>query len=406
MIRAFVLACLFASTCFAQGKIKVEVQPYSAEFAADSVPTEIPLVVTVTHIKPNVPHPSNELNIIDFGAKPNDGADDTAAFNAALAAAKTQGKSVRVPDGTFHKNNLIYVDSVKLIGNGDKSEIVSTNFQKSSIYLRGKKPCVQGIKHRFDTAGVSRQSHGDTCSLFVDKAQGFTIENVTVIGSPSAGILNWGGVGTAAEPCLIKNCRVSGTLADGIHNTNAANFVRVEGNTVSQSNDDGIAVVSYRKYVTPCRNITILNNTIDNINWARGIAVVGGEFVEVLDNRINRTTAAGIYLVAEANEWDTFGLKGINVRRNSIERACSDANGSPICPTGHPGILISGRTGFVAEDITVDTNTIRSPTTDGIRVGSNVARVVLSANTMVGIPSNRKMITVDPASTNQVTIRP
>lgn len=414
MVRmlSLLVLLLVESSVFAQtaGRIRIDVEAYSAEFAADALPTKLPLVVTAKYIPPTPPPPPppppNELSIIDFGAKPNDSIDDTVAINTALAAGKSQGKAVRIPAGVFHHSNLIFCDSVQMIGGGDSSELVATNFRRSSIYLRGKKPTITAIKHTFLTAGVTRQSHGDSCSLFVEKSQGFVIENVTVLGSPSSGILNWGAVGTATDPCLIKNCRVAATLADGIHNTNATNFVRVEGCTVRQSNDDGIAVVSYRSNASPSRNITIINNTVENVNWGRGIAVAGGEFIEILDNRINRTTAAGLYLVSEGNEWDTFGLKGISAKRNTIDKACSDANGNPICPTGHPGILLAGRVGFLAEDITIESNTIRNPTTDGIRVGTNVARVVLAGNTITGTLLNRKMIAIDPAATNQVTIRP
>jgi hypothetical protein len=414
MLRVLLMALLFASPCFAQGRIKVEVEAYSTEFEADSVPTKLPLSATVTYMKPPVtptpppppPPTTNTLNIVDFGAKPNDSIDDTAAINRALAAGKSQLKDVIATGGKYMHNDLIYVDSVRLIGVGDATEFVATNFRRSSIYLRGEKPAVIAIKHSFNTAGVTRQAHGDACSLFVEKSQGFVIDNVTVVGSPSAGIMNWGAIGTAAEPCLIKNCRVSGTLADGIHNTNATNFVRVEGCTVTNSRDDGIAVVSYMANGTPCRNVLIADNTVSSISWGRGIAVVGGEFVEVLGNKINRTTAAGVYLVAEANEWNTFSLKSVTVKGNTIERACYNDAGASVCPTGHPGILIAGRVNMPVQDFLIERNTILAPATDGIRVDSYVARVRLVSNAFVGIPASRSTIRISSASQSEVTVVP
>jgi hypothetical protein len=417
MLRVLLIALLFASPCFSQGRIKVDVESYSAEFPADGLPTKLPLGVTLKYIPPApaptptptptpIPPATNELSIVDFGAKANDSIDDTAAINRALAAGKSHGKTVRVPAGVFRHNDLLYCDSVKMIGVGDASELIATNFRRSAIYLRGKKPIVESIKHSFNTAGVARQSHGDTCSLFVEKSQGFLISDVTVVGSPSAGIMNWGAVGTAADPCVIKNCRMSGTLADGIHNTNATNFVRVEGCTVSTPRDDGIAVVSYMSNGTPCRNILIADNTVSSVSWGRGITVVGGEFVEVLNNKINRTTAAGVYLVAEANEWNTFSLKGVTVKGNTIERACYNDAGAAVCPTGHPGVLIAGRIGMPAQDLLIERNTILAPATDGIRVENHVARVRLVSNAFVGIPSSRATIRVVPTSQSEVTIVP
>jgi polygalacturonase len=45
---------------------------------------------------------ANSLSVTDYGANGSDQADDLAAFDACIAAAKAQGKNVYIPSGKFY----------------------------------------------------------------------------------------------------------------------------------------------------------------------------------------------------------------------------------------------------------------------------------------------------------------
>ena len=70
---------------------------------------------------------------------------------------------------------------------------------------------------------------------------GVQVLGVTIQGGASAGIFVFGGSSVA----IVGNT-VEATLADGIHTTYGSTNVLVRGNTVKNTGDDLIAVVSYR----------------------------------------------------------------------------------------------------------------------------------------------------------------
>lgn len=76
------------------------------------------------------------VNVIDFGAKPNDGGQDTAAFRKAIAT----GRNVLVPHGVFHLDGAdgtpilrITTPGQKIYGHGARS-IIKTNSNTTVIY--------------------------------------------------------------------------------------------------------------------------------------------------------------------------------------------------------------------------------------------------------------------------------
>src|SRR5437016_6329267 len=69
----------------------------------------------------NVPH---SLSVLAYGADPTGQADSANAFDATIAAAKAQNKTVFIPAGTFQVNRHILVDNVTIQGAGNWWTIV------------------------------------------------------------------------------------------------------------------------------------------------------------------------------------------------------------------------------------------------------------------------------------------
>ena len=130
-------------------------------------------------------------------------------------------------------------------------------------------------------------------------------------------------------------------LADGIHITGGSSDGLVAGNLVRDSGDDMIAVVSYlgadaalplpaaaellaqlpaRRERYLVRNVLVTGNDLAGGYWGRGITVVGGEDVAILDNTLDRCVhAAAVYLAREPG-WRTFGVRNVRVAGNRISR--------------------------------------------------------------------------------------
>src|SRR5260221_6445408 len=69
-------------------------------------------------VAPPVVQPADSLSIADYGADPSGVQDSTQAMNKAIAAAKSQDKTVWIPGGTFTITSHVIVDNVTVRGAG------------------------------------------------------------------------------------------------------------------------------------------------------------------------------------------------------------------------------------------------------------------------------------------------
>lgn len=312
---------------------------------------------------------SSYVNIVAHGATANDGTDDTAAIGAAISAAKTAGKAVFVPAGTFHHNNHLIFNAVSLIGTGSGSVLHATNDLKQNVRLTGASGRVSDVK--LTSSATTRGETGEHQRLHILGATDFIIERVTVDGSHASGIFNYGG-----SRGVIRDCTVRNTMADGIHNTEAASHTVIEYNTVTQTGDDLIAVVSYQGDPGETNNITIRRNTVSSNTHGRGITVVGGNTILIEDNSISSPHVAGIYIASEFVKYNTFGVSNVIVRRNRIDRATI---GHP--DSGHGALMVYSSTSLPVTNITFEDNKVYNSQKMAVHInGASVGTVQLTNN--------------------------
>lgn len=310
------------------------------------------------------------VSILKFGAKSGQYA-TTALRQAVLAAKSTSEQCVFVPVGTFKVTRFTVDDGVKLIGTGDSSVLYAPDPADRQLNLVGSGSGVYRLK--LLTQGTQRTN--DNEGILIDgAATNFVIDNVTIDGGNGPGIITFGG-----SYGRITNNRVFNTLSDAIHLSGGANYIYVAGNTVRNSGDDMIAVVTYDYQPINSYEILIENNDLANQKWGRGITVVGGERVTIRNNRITASSDAGIYIAAESS-WSTRGVDNVKVQNNRLDR----------CPMAHPehgqsSILVYADNSFWIKNVLLDANTITNSPTEPLRVEShNVQNVVCANNTYNG----------------------
>lgn len=252
------------------------------------------------------------VSIADYGAVPDDGIDDLNAIRQAVTAAKASNKNVYVPPGTFFYSDVIVLDGVDLAGEGEASVLHSTNPQRQAVQLTGNGSGLSRVKlttvpvtERLSTS-VSARVH------IMPGAADFTIADTFIAGGSSAGIIGYG-----INGAIVRN-HVRDTLADGIHITGGSANVRIEENTVRDTGDDMIAVVSYEKNGTWVNNVKIANNDVAG-GHARGITVSGGTNISIEKNRIADTGGAGVFIASEGS-YRTYEVRNLQVVRNHILR--------------------------------------------------------------------------------------
>jgi len=288
-----------------------------------------------------------------YNANGNGTYDNTTAINNALSAAASSSpkKDVYIPAGTFAHSGQIYVNGVKLWGAGRTTAILkATNPDQSAVNLQGSGAQLLTLEICCPSA-TTRLSTGWQTGVQI-LGSNFLVQNINigapnVVGSPSAGILSYGGSQGVIEANNIYN-----TLADGIHLTNGSNNIGVNANTITNAGDDMIAVVSYLGDATVCQYNTITNNNCVSQTWGRGISVVGGNQIGIYGNTIQSSFCAGMYICSEENSsYHTKAATNIDIYNNQI------LNANVGWQTVNQGaILVYGNSGYVTSNVNIHDN--------------------------------------------------
>jgi parallel beta-helix repeat protein len=278
---------------------------------------------------------------------------------------------VSVPSGTCAYGDVIRLDGVQIVGNGDASVLWSLNWQRAALFLYGNGAGVRSVK----LTGVKapgRQSPWEMTRITLFGASNFVIDNVTIEGSAAAGIQT----AQSTNNGRITNNRISDTLADSIHITDKASYITVENNRIRNAGDDGVAVVSYRYDGGLVSHITARNNDIANNRWGRHMSVVGGSDVLYENNLLqnNQASFACVYIAQEGG-YGTYAARNVTVQRNTLAN-CGGTS------TGHGAVMVFSDGGEANTNITLARNDVQQTGQSGIRVFSPM-------NQNVTVDSNR-----------------
>ena len=273
-------------------------------------------------------------SVAEFGAVPNDSGDDTAAIQRALDGLKT-GQTLVFPAGRYLTNKRLRVRVPGSTLDGTGATLHATNPDDQAIVIEVDDVAVRSFVLTA-VSDVRRTAPWHArIAVYAENAdrslktirrsviQGNTVTHAGAPGSPGANGASGGGIILLhADGFLVSRNTVVRTLADGIHITGGSRNGRVLNNTVRETGDDMIAVVSYAGVGTPAlgtaaqmvsqwstrvanqlnRNILIANNNVSGQYWGRGITVVGGEAITIRGNTLdNIPLAAGILLAREAS---------------------------------------------------------------------------------------------------------
>lgn len=368
--------------------------------------------------------PADAINVKSFGANPNDDIDDSNAIQQAFSAVKP-GQWVYFPPGRYdHVRSLnLRVPNVTLWGYG--ATLNATTPADQSLTVRADRDRVYGFT--FHATTDYRRTEIGSARLVADGREatsgyisGVVFQDNKVIpatmqantdrsnSTSSAGIFIY-----ASKFFTVANNLVSRSLADGIHVTGRSRDGKIIGNTVTETGDDMIAIVTYMPSTwrtsagadsnwisdylasTRVRNVLIKDNIVNGQYWGRGIAVVGGESVTIQNNQVDNATYGAGILVARENNYNTTGVENVLIsgnRVNSVQTTApayvpAGANFTKLASnlskgtTGQGGIEIyntspdtdptdpSLKPAIQIKNIKIDNNTVTGTLGDGIRVG-------------------------------------
>jgi parallel beta-helix repeat protein len=301
---------------------------------------------------PDLPAASTIKQVRDFGAVPDDAVDDSSAIQTALNSLKP-GEALQFPAGRYLINKSLKVTQPGSSLVGNNATIHATNADDQALLIQADNVTVTGFTFTAVT-DVRRTApwHARIAVYAPDSsvAGGYrTVRNTTIRGNR---IINAGAPGTSlansassngvflyrADGFLVAENTVLRSLADGIHITSGSRNGRVLNNTVRESGDDMIAVVSYAGTGTAAlgsasslaqnlgermerqlsRNILIAGNEVSGQYWGRGISVVGGQSVTAANNTVTNVPLAAAFIVARETSYETFGVDNVLIEANTV----------------------------------------------------------------------------------------
>ncbi|MGW0719243.1 carbohydrate-binding protein [Streptomyces sp. NPDC002778] len=229
--------------------------------------------------------PSGYVSARDLGVAPG-GQDVTAALNAALNTAKSQGKGLFLPAGTYKISDRVNLSGVKLRGAGVWHTVLRGTGLKGGLFGQGGTSTVENLM--IDGENTVRDDAGGHAAIEGDFGTNSVIRNVW-IQHTKVGL--W--VTAPTNGLKASDLRIRNTYADGVNLRGNVQNVTVSNSSIRGTGDDAMAMWSDPGAVT---NSSFSNNTIQLPTLANGAAVYGGSGNSVQNNLISDTVvaAAGI----------------------------------------------------------------------------------------------------------------
>ncbi|PKM50894.1 MAG: hypothetical protein CVV02_09250 [Firmicutes bacterium HGW-Firmicutes-7] len=254
-----------------------------------------------------------ELNILDFGAIPNDGGDDSDAIRTAMfVLEKSNYNTIFIPNGVFDIGSTIILKNGVIIRGGEETTLlVKANIKQlfdiskcSNVTMKDMKIDNNGYLKHYVIFGVS-----------TEVKENITIHNITSVN---------GGYNFLYTKNIkyfkVTNNKVYNTFHRGMNMYNPYDIL-VEGNLVDTTQHQfGISIEGGNSSVFEQKKIVVKNNTIKNVeDGGLAIRALNSSLadISVMNNTILNVGKAGIKVTIEVN-FDGTKISNIKVSDNVI----------------------------------------------------------------------------------------
>ncbi len=240
--------------------------------------------------------PGGYVSAGTLGVTPNDNQDDTAALNTALNTAKSQGRGLFLPAGTYNISDHVNLSGVKLRGAGVWYTVLRGTGLKGGLFGRGGTSTVENLM--IDGQNNVRDDAAGQAAVEGDFGTGSVIKNVW-IQHTKVGL--W--ISAPTDGLTAGDLRIRNTFADGVNLHGAVRNTVISNSSLRGTGDDALAMWSDGAAVT---NSAFRNNTVQLPTLANGAAVYGGSGNSVENNLISDTVVAAAGITVSTRFGDPF----------------------------------------------------------------------------------------------------
>ena len=290
--------------------------------------------------------PAGFLSVVDCGATPNDGTDDSAAFQLCL----TRTRNLYIPEGTFDlKSKEISVPGTTIRGAGMWRSVVNGFFARFDCYMPGCKYYDFGMTG--DT--TQRDDRSPETAFTGNGMSGAVIEHIWVE-HKKLGV--WPGSNT--NGLVIRNSRFRNLFADGINLPCGTNNSVVEHTHIRNSGDDSFAVWAQNTCAANTGNV--FRHVFAQLPWRANCFGLYGGSTTIEDSVCADTPQyPGILLgrMFNSNAFGTTKITGVTLTR---------AGGPMYAQQG--ALKLNPEQGPV-QNIQISNLDIEAPTFSGIQLG-------------------------------------
>ncbi len=249
-------------------------------------------------VAPPVKKIKNAVSVLDFGADPTGAGDAADAIDAAIAAAKAQGRTVFIPAGTYQVNRHIVVDDVTIQGAGSWWTIIKGHeVTLPSPAPDGSVHSGVGFYGKDAADGGSSNVHLSDFAIEGDVRERIDTDQVNGIGGAMSDstidglYIHHTKVGLwfdgPMDNMVVRNTIVVDVIADAINFRRGVTNSRVENGFFRNTGDDAMAMWSHNVSTVAAdenANNVFDHNTVQTPTLANGIAIYGGRDNTVSNN--------------------------------------------------------------------------------------------------------------------------
>jgi Pectate lyase superfamily protein len=281
--------------------------------------------------------PPRSVSVIQYGADPTGRKDSADAFDAAIAAAKANGKTVFIPDGVFQVNRHIVVDNVTIEGAGSWYSIVKGHeITLSSALPDGSIHTGVGFYGKYPADGGSSNVHLSNFAIEGDVRDRIDTDQVNGIGGSLSNstidglYIHHTKVGLWLDGPMhdltVSNTMVTDQIADGMNFHQGVTGSKVQNSFFRNTADDAMAMWSQSvggSAGVEDANNTFDHNTVQTPSLANGIALYGGRNETVSNNVVADPIREGSALHAGSRFGSTPFAGTLAFTNNTTVRAGS-----------------------------------------------------------------------------------